>query len=74
LKDRYQRISQIEFSNFLDDVVSDRASLEKWVWSRVTDRMYDDKDSLRLNVALENQADKRSKVRFSVLMRMVKEF
>ena len=74
LRERYQRISTIELGNFLTDVLNDRATIEKQAWSKVTNRMYDESDAKRLDIILENKADKNKKIKYSVLLGITLDF
>jgi hypothetical protein len=74
LRERYLRVSQIEFSNLVGDVLADSALVEKWVWSRVTDRMYDEGDCQRLNLLIDGKSDKKGKIKYSALRSIVMEF
>jgi hypothetical protein len=45
LKERHGKLVQNEISTLVTAVKRDKTEVEKWVWQRVTDRMYDDHDA-----------------------------
>lgn len=51
LKERHR--SSAEYQRVVHEVMGDRVEVEKWVWSRVTDRMYDENDCQKLGLLIQ---------------------
>ncbi len=48
VREKHPLKGEVENSKILDEIMSDRVSLESFYWCRIIERMYDDNDVLLL--------------------------